>query len=302
MVKRLLDATASDFLQMNASDLQESIRLSEGRTVAAEAICTYESPVEGVSHGEIARAMGADIIVLDHYDPLNPIIQGTPSHMLQSDTPLLAYKKLLGVPIGINMIVAEENMAESIGGRLITPTHVEAAVKQGVDLINIYARPQMGGTHQMMIDAIQKILQQHGQDVLLIAVPSFSRPAPRTDTDVNLFIHDSRQLMTAGCHAIALPMPSTKQGWLWKSAQSIIDAIHAEGCLAWLFLTGSVEGASPNTIEILTLHAKQSGADAYRIDEAGLSGMAIPKNIYTFSVAIRGERHTLRRMASSSLR
>lgn len=302
MVKRILDATASDFLKMNARDLQASIRLAEGRTIAAEAICTYQSPIEGVTHGEIARAMGADMIVLDRYDPLNPIIQGVPSHILQYDTLLLAYKKLLGVPIGINMIVADENMAESIGGRLITPAHVDTAAKQGVDLINIYVRPQMGGTHQMMIDAIQTMSQQHGQNVLLIAVPSFSRPAPRTNTDVNLFIHDVKQLISAGCHAIALPMPSTKQGWLWKSAQSIIDAIHAEGCLAWLFLTGSVEGASPNTIETLALQAKESGADAYRIDEAGLSGMAIPNNIYTFSVAIRGERHTLRRMASSSLR
>ena len=57
MVKRILDATASDFKLMNGAQLAESIRLAEGRTLAAEVICTSEPPIDGVSHGELAAAM-----------------------------------------------------------------------------------------------------------------------------------------------------------------------------------------------------------------------------------------------------
>ncbi|MEZ4671434.1 MAG: hypothetical protein R3E39_26320 [Anaerolineae bacterium] len=52
----------------------------------------------------------------------------------------------------------------------------------------------------------------------------------------------------------------------------------------------------------LALEANQIGADAVRLDEAGLSGMPVPENIHAFSLVLRGERHTYRRMASSIMR
>ena len=51
MVKRILDATASDFKAMNGAQLAESIRLAEGRTLAAEVICASTPPIDGISHG-----------------------------------------------------------------------------------------------------------------------------------------------------------------------------------------------------------------------------------------------------------
>jgi hypothetical protein len=89
------------------------------------------------------------------------------------------------------------------------------------------------------------------------------------------------------------------KGWLFDQTCQIIDGIQQNQGLAWLFVTGSVEGASEDAMVQLALAAKQLGADAYRLDEAGLSGMPIPENILTFSIAIRGRRHTYRRMAIS---
>ncbi|MEM6529043.1 MAG: hypothetical protein AAF653_12165 [Chloroflexota bacterium] len=82
----------------------------------------------------------------------------------------------------------------------------------------------------------------------------------------------------------------------------LVDHIHSRDALAWLFVTGSIEGAQQETMQMLALQAKQSGADAVRLDEAGLNGMPVPENIYSFSVALRGRRHTFRRMASSIVR
>jgi hypothetical protein len=50
---------------------------------------------------------------------------------------------------------------------------------------------------------------------------------------------------------------------------------------------------------LLALQAKMLGFDVHRLDEAGLSGMPTPENILAYSLAIRGERHTYRRMALS---
>jgi hypothetical protein len=42
-----------------------------------------------------------------------------------------------------------------------------------------------------------------------------------------------------------------------------------------------------------------AGADIFHIGDAGYSGIALPENIMNYSIAIRGRRHTFRRMAAS---
>ena len=43
----------------------------------------------------------------------------------------------------------------------------------------------------------------------------------------------------------------------------------------------------------------EAGADIHHIGDSGYMGMALPENITAYSVAIRGKRHTYRRMAMS---
>lgn len=299
MVVRMLDAVASDFMTMTASELKGCIASAEGRTIAAEVICTYQSPVEGVSHGEIAAAMGADIIVLDRYDSLDPVINGVPASVIDDPAPLLQYREMLGRPIGVNLIVADYEQGEHLGGRLVTEAYVERIVGQGVQLINLYIRPKMGGTFQQMLESATMIHRISDNRVVLIGVPTFSKPAPRTKDHMADYQKEIQALLEAGCDGIGLPMPGSKQGWNPQIASQLVDTIHAQDGLAWLFLTGSVEGAPQPMMTELALMAKQIGADAYRLDEAGLSGMPSPENIQVFSLGIRGERHTYRRMAAS---
>ncbi len=302
MTRRLLDAEASDFWAMRGPDLAESIRRAEGRTLAAEVIATVEPPVEGVSQGEIAAAMGADIIALDRYDPFAPAIAGVPAALLPEPAPLAAYKRLLGRPVGVNLIVADPEAGAGLGGRRVHEASVERVLAQGADLIFLYVRPAMGGTPEMMRAAARLIHERSGGDVLLIGVPSFSLPAPRDAAGVAAYWEHAGPLLDAGCAGIGLPAPGSKQGWRFEPTAQIIDAVHERGGLAWLFVTGSVEGASTETMGQIALACKQLGADAVRLDEAGLAGMPIPENILAFSIALRGKRHTYRRMAASILR
>jgi hypothetical protein len=153
MVKRLLEATAHDFAAMTGAELAESIRLAEGRTLAVEVLASTEPPIDGISGGELAAAMGADLIVLDGYDPLAPHIVGVPATVLEQDPApgfegihsgemLRRYSAMLGRPVGINLIVAEEASAASLGGRRFSPHSATRTIEQGADLIFLYARPR----------------------------------------------------------------------------------------------------------------------------------------------------------------
>lgn len=298
MVKRLLDAVASDFTKMDGKQLAESVRLAEGRTLSVEVLCQTQPSVEGVSGGELAAAMGADIIVLDQYDPLSPHIAGVADDML-GDQPLEHYSALVGRPVGINLIVAERERAATLGGRLFSPDSVAAAVRQGADLLFIYARPHQGGSPELQADAVGLIQRECSSRILVVGVPSFSKPPPRDSATFESHRTEMLAFLDAGCEGVAMPMPGSKQGWQAEQAAALIDVAHQSGGLAWLFVTGSVEGAPPSVMHELALNAKQLGADAIRLDEAGLSGMPPPENILAFSMALRGARHTYRRIASS---
>ena len=64
----------------------------------------------------------------------------------------------------------------------------------------------------------------------------------------------------------------------------------------------SQEGADAETVRTIALESKKAGADIFHLGDAGLLGMAPPENLFAASVALRGKRHTYRRMASSVLR
>ena len=238
--------------------------------------------------------------MLDRYDSLQPQISGLPAHLLASDAPLTACKRLLGRPLGINMIVAASDAP--LGGRLVNSDNLERAAAHGADIIFLYARPGQGGTPAMQSKAAATARRVLGEAVLLVGVPSFSQPPPRDSNTMQLYEQQIEGLLDAGCDGIGLPMPGSKQGWLFESACGLVDHIHAGGGLAWAFVTGSVEGAQLEVMRSLALMAKQLGVDAVRLDEAGLSGMPEPENILAFSLALRGKRHTYLRMAASILR
>ncbi|VFH80687.1 PEP phosphonomutase-like protein [Streptococcus pneumoniae] len=64
-MKRLISANPSEILQMNAEELKQSILASEGRVVLSENVVTRETFVGDITNSEIARAFGADMILLN---------------------------------------------------------------------------------------------------------------------------------------------------------------------------------------------------------------------------------------------
>ena len=87
-----------------------------------------------------------------------------------------------------------------------------------------------------------------------------------------------------------------------ENAELAVNYGAAHGALAMTTIGPSQEGADEATIREIALMCKMAGADIHHIGDSGYMGMAIPDNLTAYSIAIRGKRHTYRRMAMSLLR
>ena len=83
----------------------------------------------------------------------------------------------------------------------------------------------------------------------------------------------------------------------------LIDAIHKSGCLAATGIHNSQEGTDVETIRRIAIDNKICGADIQILGDGGLhETMGMPETLMAMCIAIKGRRHTYRRMAESVLR
>jgi hypothetical protein len=314
MTRRITDVTPTEFQRMGAKEFVESIRAAEGRTIAAEVVCRVPPLIDGVTNVELAAAMGADVIIINRYNVDHPVIWGLPSVSEESGVKsdreevcgigvtLEEVKRLVGRPVGINLEPAR-NFIQEDHGRLATPENAQKAVAQGADFILITGTPGTGVTNKAIADATRAIRGRLGDRVLIVSgKPVGSGIADETGEDL-ITPDDIQAFQAAGCDAIALPMPGASPGWTTEAVRELVSLVHKQGALAWLVMIGSVEGSSTDVIHRIALEAKMTGADVHEIGEGGFSiSIAVPENIMEYSIALRGRRHTYRRMAMSPLR
>jgi hypothetical protein len=101
---------------------------------------------------------------------------------------------------------------------------------------------------------------------------------------------------------VLLPAPGTVPGIDIPTLRKAAERVHAQGGLVMAAVGTSQEGADADTVRAIALESKKSGADIFHLGDAGLLGMAPPENLLAASIALRGKRHTYRRMAASPLR
>ena len=103
----------------------------------------------------------------------------------------------------------------------------------------------------------------------------------------------------AGADIILLPAPGTVPGITMEYVRELVNYSHSLGCLTITAIGTSQEGADIATIRQIALMCKMTGTDIHHLGDAGYGGMALPENIQAYSIAVRGIRHTYRRMAGS---
>lgn len=305
-MKRILDCTATDFQKMNGQDLKQSIRASEGRVMLSEVIGAFEPLYPSVTNAEMVAAFGADLLLLNYFDVFNPFVNGYTCDANESIVEKI--KELTGRPVGLNLEPVDPNalqieaLNELPKGRIATEESLREARELGFDFVCLTGNPKTGVTNDEIIVAIKKAREVFGSEGLIIAGKMHGAGVSNETGSTIISESALSSFIEAGADVILMPSPGTVPGIMLETTEKYVRYVHSKGALVMLTIGTSQEGADEATIRQIALNSKMAGADIYHLGDAGFHGIAVPENIMTYSIAIRGRRHTYIRMASSILR
>lgn len=303
MPKRILDCTASDFAHMTKEKLLFAIGASEGRALACETIGGLTPLLGDVSNAELVSALGADILLLNLFDVEKPYIQGLPP--VEPTEVVREVKRLTGRPVGINLEPVEEGFAQvdtiwaMTPGRVATLENAQKAADMGVDFILLTGNPGTGVTNKAITDTL-RLFREHLGDRIVLAAGKMHASGVLGEGGENIVTRgEVKDFAEAGADVILFPAPGTVPGITTEYIRGLVEYSHSLGKLTMTAIGTSQEGADVDTIRRIALECKMTGTDIHHLGDSGYTGVAAPENITAYSIAIKGVRHTYRRMALS---
>lgn len=267
-MKRILDCGREDFEQIEGPELIEAIRRSEGRTLLCEVLSPAPPLVDGVMNVEVLRAFGADLILLNK----------------SSDDGLAELKHRLGRPVGVNVEPSEDLP----GHRRASRENLERL--KGADFLVVTANPDTEICTEEVVSTVETVRET------VTGVPIFAGKMHGSGGQ-GMVSKQEITCLAGTSDAVLIPAPGTVPGSREKTVAELADAVRASGALTIATVGTSQEGSDPETVRDIALAAKRAGADVLHLGDAGMSGIAEPANLMAASLAIRGRRHTYRRMA-----
>lgn len=305
-MKRMLDCQGSDFRKMTRQELLGAIAGAEGRTIACETIGSIMPMLADITNAEFAAAMGADILLLNLFDVQNPVIRALPK--TEPENVIRKLKELTGRPIGINLepveqvlssMDPEENLWAMTDGRKATLENARKAADMGVNFILLTGNPGVGVTNTAIVQTLALYKKELGDRLILAAGKMHASGILTEGAEKIITKEDIRAFREAGADIILLPAPGTVPGITMEYIRDLVSYAHSLGCLTITAIGTSQEGADTATIRQIALMCKMTGTDIHHLGDSGYGGMALPENIQAYSIAVRGIRHTYRRMAGS---
>lgn len=296
MGKRLISANASEILQMTAAELKQSIKASEGRTILSENVAPRESFIGDITNSEIARAFGADLILLNGVDVFNPDIFGL---KVTEGSFVDELHRLVGRPIGVNLepVDLDANMAEDrleiSKGRQANLETIQEIEKVGMDFVCFTGNPGTGVTNTEIEKAIR--LSKENFSGLIIAGKMHGAGVDEPVADLKAI----EGFIEAGADIILVPAVGTVPGFDDSELKEVVKVAHSKGALVLTAIGTSQESSDEDTIKQIAIRNKICGADIQHIGDAGYGGVAPFENIFAMSKAIRGVRHTVSMIARS---
>lgn len=307
MVKRLISANTSDILAMNAEDLKESIKASEGRVVLSENVVTSQPLGEDITNAEVAAAFGADLILLNNMDVMNPVVMGLydGEETMATAKPrhdghiIKDLQHLVGRPIGVNLEPIDvdadmlEERLEIVTGRTATPETLAEVERLGYNFVVLTGNPGTGVTNEQIVKNIKIAKQKFSGLVIAGKMHAAGVNEPLINPDI------VKEFIDAGADVILVPAVGTVPGLTDDELTEIVKIAHEANALVMSTIGTSQESGTTSYIENIAIRNKICGVDIQHIGDAGYGGMAPVENIFTLSKAIRGQRHTVSRIARS---
>lgn len=296
MTKRFLSANTSEIVNMTAEELKQSIKASEGRIVMSENVVGREPFIEDITNAEIARAFGADLILLNGIDVLNPKISGLNN---SGESFVEQLHKLVGRPIGVNLepVDEEATMAEDrltiVEGRQANTKTINEIESLGLDFVCLTGNPGTGVTNAQIEKTISVTRELFSG--LIIAGKMHGAGVSESIVDLKTV----KSFIKAGADIILVPAVGTVPGFDELELKEIVKAVHKEGALVLSAIGTSQESSDEDTIKQIAIRNKICGVDIQHIGDAGYAGLAPVENIFALSKALRGMRHTVSMVARS---
>ncbi|MDR3138761.1 MAG: hypothetical protein LBT95_03695 [Treponema sp.] len=320
MRKRFLEYTPSELVGLSKRDFLDGIRASESRVVGAY-VCPYApNYLEKVSNLELAASFGADFITLEGLNPRRLQMPGLPSKNPQDDTPFKAklqvemgfdwsvpeLKKLVGRPIGLILLVPK--LKDSPFGPLYADSVYSPEMVEFVHMARFDFVALCGLDFDALIAAVEKTKSlvgdamvieagiPHGPGVITGDYPPYNLRGVSTPEFVN-------RLAKAGADIVDIPAVGVAPGFTMDYVGKLVDAVHDGKALAAASIAHSVEGSDPVTVRRAAVDNKTCGVDLYNFAAGGVfESVALPEQLQEFCIAVKGRRHTFRRMCQSPLR
>lgn len=295
MVQRLISAVPSEVAAMNAQELKQAIKASEGRVILSENVCSVPT-LSDVTNSEVAAAYGADLILLNAFNALDPYIEGIDP---ATENPIATLKKYVGRPVGVNLEPVDmdsQMMSEKVEineGRISSVKTFEACEKLGADFICLTGNPGTGVTNAEIAKAI-KVAIAHFSGLIIAG----KMHAAGSDEPV-VSMKAVESYAEAGADILLLPAVGTIQGFTEDDLIAAVGLAKKRDLLTMSAIGTSQEGSRVDTLRQMAITNKICGVDIQHIGDAGFSGVTLPENIYEMSIAIRGIRHTVNRVACS---
>ena len=296
MGKRLISANASEILKMTAAELKQSIKASEGRTILSENVAPRESFIGDITNSEIASAFGADLILLNGIDVLNPYIFGLE---VTEGSFVEELHRLVGRPIGVNLEPVdlkadmEEDRLTISKGRQANLDTIQEIEKLGMDFVCFTGNPGTGVTNIEIEKTIR--LAKENFSGLIIAGKMHGAGVDEPVADIKAV----ESFIEAGADIILVPAVGTVPGFDDMELKEVVKVAHRNGALALSAIGTSQESSDEDTIKQIAIRNKICGVDIQHIGDAGYGGVAPFENIFAMSKAIRGVRHTVSMVARS---
>ncbi|ERL65106.1 hypothetical protein L248_3044 [Schleiferilactobacillus shenzhenensis LY-73] len=298
----MISANTSEMLKMNAAELKQSIKASEGRVVLSENVVGHEMG-DGITTSEVAAAFGADLILLNGLDVLNPAIFGlypNEGAVVHHDgKSIQRLQHLVGRPIGVNLepVDVHADMAETRleipAGRQASRATLAEAQKLGFNFVCLTGNPGTGVTNDQIAanvkvakDVFSGLViagKMHGAGV---NEPVVSLPAVKA-------------FLQAGADVILVPAVGTVPELTDEDVRAVVRLAHQHDALVMSTIGTSQEGSGARYIEAVAVRNKINGVDIQHVGDAAWGVQSPFENIYALSKAIRGERHAIQRMARS---
>lgn len=336
MALRYLNDVGENFVQTNREQMVQGITKACGRVVVGETITYRQNLIDGVTNVELLKACGCDMVLINHYDMNMPMIPGLASskegiekffsfwnesgskgmipdqaivegefqdYFLESlgfGRTLADVRRIAGIQVGIVLLCMEDN-GKIPPALLANEENARRAVEHGANFISLICSSEVVTKDlARYIKAVRKGFGGHG--LIKAGKMQAGGFVFQGKAEDYMTEEEIKEIAESGADVLIMPGPGTAQGFTVEIVKRWIDIAHENGILAETAVAASLEGVDQETLKRFAADGKMAGADLQQIGDSVYGGMSTPENVQTFSQAIKGVRHTLRRMALSPIR